>query len=88
MMNIRTSVTVSHGRHARVMHQTYQRAESHSNGHQLIVGTGANVFDHCGERDITRLKYLNHKLREVDSPDNRISGVSHRNFLWDQRVSK
>lgn len=66
-MNIRTSVTVSHGGQARIVHQTYQGAESHGNCHQLVVGTGPTVFDHCGERDITMLNYLNCKLSEVDS---------------------
>jgi hypothetical protein len=69
MMNIRTSVTVSHGEHARIVPQTYQRAESHGNGHQLIVGTGPTVFDHCGEGDITMLNCLNDEFREVDSTE-------------------
>lgn len=68
-MNIRTSVAVSHGGHARIVHQTYQRAESHGNCHQLVVGTGPTEFGHCGKRDITMLNYLNGKLREVYSTD-------------------
>jgi 4-diphosphocytidyl-2C-methyl-D-erythritol kinase len=50
MMNTRTSVAVSDESYGKTVNQAYQRAESDGNSHQLIVGTGATVFDHCSSR--------------------------------------